>query len=125
MIDWQVIVDGEFPPGWDQHKDGCWFTDFDMQVLLLPYFDVGKQPIDQYGGTVFDQDDIKRLYMHLQDHREFFARREEKWQIFEKSNVVSNIFEVNRDDIVKVLDKTIEICKKAIEMNGQILFRGD
>ena len=65
MIDWQVQVDGKYPPKWDHHRDGCWFPDFAYQEYLLPFFDVGGAVIDPYDGGVYQGEDLKRLRKRL------------------------------------------------------------
>ena len=125
MIDWQLTFDGGFPPGWDQHKDGCWFPDFDTQKYLLPYFDVGDEPIDEYGATTFDQSAIRRLRTHLEWLRVYLEAKGTSWQITETSGDQSHSYLVQRDQALQLIDKTISITARAIELNCQLVFRGD
>ena len=125
MIDWQLTINGEFPPGWDQHKDGCWFPDFDMQRYLLPYFDVGDQPIDEYGATTFNQDAIRRLRTHLQWQRGYLEAKGVSWKVTETSEDRSHSYEIKRDAALQVIDKTLSMIDRAIEFNSQLIFRGD
>lgn len=125
MIDWQVVVDGKFPCGWDPHRDGCWFPDFDMQRYLLPYFDVGEQPIDEYGATVFDGGAIRRLRVHLEYRRECLEAKCATWLVTETCEGKSYSHEVNRDAAIAIIDKTIAMIDLAIKANAQIVFRGD
>ena len=125
MIAWQVIVDGQSPSGWDQHKDGCWFPDFDMQTYLLPYFNVGDEPIDEYGSTVFDMATVKRLRTHLQWQRSYLEGKTPMWQVTETSEESSYSYEVNRDIAIEIIDKTIVMIEVAIQLNGQLVFGGD
>lgn len=125
MIDWQIIVEGKFPSGWDQHKDGCWFPDFNIQRFLLPYFDVGDQPIDEYGATNFDANTMKRLRTHLEWQRAYFEARGASWVVTETCDGVSTSYELQRDVILEIMDKTMSMVDLAIELNGQLVFRGD
>jgi hypothetical protein len=125
MIDWQLLVNGEFPSGWDQHKDGCWFPDFDMQRYLLPYFDVGNQPIDEYGATTFDQDAIKRLKTHLLWQRGYLEAKDVSWRITETFGDQSHSYEIKRDAALQVIDKTLTMIDRAIGSGGDLVFRGD
>jgi hypothetical protein len=125
MIDWQIIVEGKFPSGWDENKDGCWFPDFDTQRYLLPYFDVGNQPIDEYGSTSFDSETMKRLRTHLEWQRSYIEAKGESWVIVETCDGQAESYEFQRDVIIEIIDKTISMIKTAIELNGQLVFRGD
>jgi hypothetical protein len=125
VIDWQVTVDGQLPEGWDQHKDGCWFPDFDTQLYLLPYFNVGDKPIDEYGSTVFDIASIERLRTHLQRQCSYLEGKEPLWRITETSAQGSHSYEVRRDVVISIIDKTVEMIGVALKLNGQLLFRGD
>jgi hypothetical protein len=71
MIDWQVRINGQNPPDWDHQRDGCWFPNFELQKYLLPIFDVGEQPIDEYSDTVFSKKAMMRLKTHLTWQRGF------------------------------------------------------
>jgi hypothetical protein len=125
MIDWQIIVEGKFPSDWDEHKDGCWFPDFDIQRFLLPYFDVGDQPIDEYGATNFDANTMKRLRTHLEWQRAYLEARGTSWVVTETSDGVSASYEFQRDVILEIIDRTVSMVDLAIELNGQLVFRGD
>lgn len=125
MIDWQIIVEGKFPSGWDEHKDGCWFPDFDTQRYLLPYFDVGNQPIDEYGSTSFDSETMKRLRTHLEWQRGYLEAKGESWVLTETCDGQTESYEFQRDVILEIIDKTISMVKIAIDLNGQLVFRGD
>lgn len=125
MIDWQITVNGEFPPGWNEHTDGCWFPDFDMQRLLLPYFDVGDSPIDECGGTVFDTAAVARLKAHLLWQRSYIEGKPADWTVTETSDNGAETIEVNREAALRVIDETIEMASKAVVLRGEFIFRGD
>jgi hypothetical protein len=125
MIDWQIIVNGDFPPDWDQRIDGCWFPDFDLQRYLLPFFDVGNNPINEYGTTVFDVDDIRRLRVHLEWQQSYIKAKGMSWRITETCDGKSETYEFKRDAALAVIDKTIAMIERAISLNGQLVFRGD
>ena len=125
MIDWQVMVDGEIPLGWDRHKDGCWFPDFGAQSFLLPHFNVGNSPIDEFGKTVFDGDDMQRLRTHLLWQRSYLEAKVEKWTITETDGDRSSSYTVEREVVLRVVDKTLVIIERAGELKGELVFFGD
>jgi len=125
MIDWQVMVNGEFPAGWDQHVDGCWFPDFAMQHYLLPFFDVGEEPIDEYGGTVFEAGALGRLRTHLTWRRAYLEAKEDPWIVTETCGSRSESYELKRDVALEVVDKTLVMIDRALELEGSIVFSGD
>lgn len=125
MIDWQVQVRGADPPGWDQHRDGCWFPDFDHQEFLLPYFDVGDIPIDPYGGTEFREPDLQRLREHLRAFRYYVEAKPETWSISESSPGQERTIRLERQKILMVIDRTLEMIEIALRRGGTLIFRGD
>jgi hypothetical protein len=125
VIDWKLLIDGEIPNGWDRHKDGCFFPDFDIQSFLLPHFDVGSQPIDEYGRTAFEQDDLRRLRTHLEWQRGFLEAKPDSWKITESSGDRSYSREIRRDAALQVIDKTLNMIERALKINGTIVFLGD
>lgn len=125
MIDWQILVNGEYPLGWNEHSDGCWFPDFDTQRFLLPYFDVGDQPIDEYGGTVFDTAAVARLKTHLLWQRSYIEGKPTVWTVSESMGNDTATIQVSREVALRVIDKTIEMASRAVGLNGELIFRGD
>ena len=125
MIDWQIKIDGREPPGWDQHRDGCAFPDFDHQEFLLPIFDVGDTPIDPYGGTSFDEADLRRLREHLRCHRPAFEAKPERWSITETVGQRSKTVELDREKALAVIDRTLAMIDSALSVGGILVFRGD
>jgi hypothetical protein len=125
VLDWQVQVDGEDPPGWDRHRDGCWFPDLDHQEYLLPYFDVGDSPIDPYGATVFGQSDLQRLREHLVWSRSAFEGKSERWSLTEICAERSRTISLEREKVLAVLDKTLEMIEYALARCGTMNFYGD
>lgn len=125
MIDWQIIVNGNYPTDRNEHSDGCWFPDFDTQRLLLPLFDVGDQPIDEYGGTVFDTAAVVRLRTHLRWQRSYFEGKPALWTVSETT--INGVEELNldRDEVLRIIDKTIEMASRAEALNAGFRFRGD
>jgi hypothetical protein len=108
MMDWQITVNGSFPAGWDEHVDGCWFPDFDSQRLLLPLFDAGDQPIDEYGGTEFDTAAVVRLRTHLRRQRSYFEGKPASWTMAETTSTGIEELNFDRGEVLRVIDKTIE-----------------
>jgi hypothetical protein len=125
LIDWQVQIDGQFPPGWDPHRDGCWFPDFDHQEYLLPYFDVGDSPLDPYGATVFGEADMRRLREHLSCLRGTFEAKPTVWTVTESFADQSRRMVLDRDRVLAVVDKTLEMIEFALPRRGTLVFRGD
>jgi hypothetical protein len=125
MIDWQIKVNGEFPTGWDEHSDGCWFPDFDTQRFLLPFFDVGDRPIDEYGGTVFNTAAVSRLKAHLLWQRSYIEGKPANWSITETRAEDAETIWINREAALRVIDKTIDMATAAIALDGNFIFRGD
>nr|WP_315426121.1 hypothetical protein [uncultured Albidiferax sp.] len=125
MIDWQIIVNGEYPAGWNEHLDGCWFPDFDMQRFLLPFFDVGDQPVDEYGGTIFDTAAVVRLKTHLLWQRSYIEAKPDSWTVTETTNGGEETAEIKRDEVLRVIDKTIDMATRAEDLKAQFRFRGD
>jgi hypothetical protein len=125
MIDWQVQIDGCNPPGWDPHVNGCWFPDFDHQEYLLPFFDVGNSPIDPYGGTEFKEPDLRRLRDHLRWHRSFFEGKPDSWSVTEASADRTTVLRLQREKVMAVVDRTLQMIEFALERGGSLIFRGD
>jgi hypothetical protein len=125
MIDWQVVVDGQFLPGWDQDRDGCWFPNFDYQEFLLPYFDVGDSPIDPYNATEFGDADMRRLREHLMWCRATFEAKSPVWSITETSDNQSRTMSIDRERVLTVVDKTLGMIDLALARGGKLVFRGD
>jgi hypothetical protein len=125
MIDWQIQINGHNPPGWDQHRDGCWFPDFDHQSYLLPFFDVGDSPIDPYGGTRFQEADLRRLREHLRYHQPEFEGKADSWTVTETSGNQSTVIRLERKKVLSVIGKTLEMIECALESGGTFIFRGD
>jgi len=125
MVDWQIQIDGNYPPGWDQHRDGCSFPDFDHQEYLLPFFDVGDSPIDPYGGTRFMESDLRRLREHLRYHHEFFEAKPDSWTVTETSGNQSTVLRLERKQAMAVIGKTLEMIEYALANGGTFIFRGD
>jgi hypothetical protein len=115
----------DFPPGWDPHVDGCWFPDFDVQRYLLPYFDVGDQPIDEYGRTTFDRADIERLMRHLEWQRSRFEGQPEQWSVAEGAESGTVTLHLKREVVLAVLDKTLQMTRRALDCDGTLVFMGD
>ncbi len=125
VIDWQIEIDGQFPPGWDQHRDGYWFPDFDHQEYLLPYFDVGDSPIDPYDATVFGEADLRRLREHLTFSRAIFEGKKPEWSVTETFADQSRTLLLDHDKVLAVVDKTLEMIELALPFRGTFVFRGD
>ncbi|MDP9968707.1 hypothetical protein J2W37_006486 [Variovorax paradoxus] len=125
MIDWKVTVGGQLPSDWEPRRDGCWFLDFEMQHLLLPHFDVGEQPIDEYGETIFDSGAVARLGTHLSVYRGQIEAKPESWSITERSSRGETTFLVEREAVLAVIDKTLVMIEHVLSRGGELVFSGD
>ena len=126
MIDWQVrTATGEQVPGWDDHRDGCAFPDFDHQEYLLPYFNVGDTLILPYEGADFSKHDLLRLANRLRIHRPYFESRLEPWTITESSGGQEVTIRLDRNKVLALLDKTLSMIDFALAENYILVFYGD
>jgi hypothetical protein len=125
MISWQVQIDGRNPTGWDMSSDGCWFPDFDHQEYLLPHFDVGDVPIDEYDRTEFREADLRRLREHLRHYQGYVEAKPETWSVTEAAGEQSKTIRLERETIMKVIDKTLEMIEIALAGGGTLVFLGD
>ena len=119
------MIDGKYPEGWDPHRDGCWFSDFAQQEFLLPYFDVGGQPIDPYDGGVYSAEDLRRLRRRLCYWRPFFEAKPPTWTVVDSSVQSDQPMKLMRQEILAVLDKTVNMVDRALAIGGAIVFGGD
>ena len=125
VIDWSVQVNGTDAPGWDRDRDGCWFPDFDHQAYLLPFFDVGDRPIDEVGSTEFARADLERLRAHLQWWRNVFEGKPDHWTVTEASVRGTETVKLERQKVLAVVDRTLEMIDAASACGGSIVFFGD
>lgn len=125
MIDWQVQVDGHYPPDWDQHRDGCWFPDFAHQEYMLPYFDVGLTSIDPYDGTEFQTADLEKLRDSLERSTDAFTKPPKSLPIPEHLGYGSTMFSPDPKIMMPIVKKTLAMIQYAMEKNGTLVFRGD
>ena len=125
MLDWQARIDGEPPPGWEPNRDGCWFPDWPYQEHLLPYFDVGDTPLDEYGVTTFEGSALHRLRASLQAARELFATMPESWSVSGASSNTAVTVTMRRKDVLWVIDRTLRMIEVALAAGGCIQFFGD
>lgn len=125
MIDWKVIVNGQLPSDWIRDRDGCWFSDFDTQNFLLPHFNVGDQPIDEYGKTVFDAPAVTRLGIHLLAYRAHVEAWPAMLSITERSSRGEVHYIIERETVLAIIDKTLSMAKHALSRGGELVFFGD
>jgi hypothetical protein len=125
MIDWQVQVEGEYPSGWDQHRDGCFFPDFAYQEYLLPFFDVGGESIDPYDGGIYRGEDLVRLRRRLVGWRDVVDGKPEKWTVTDSSAHDAKTVVLERKSVLAIIDKTIAMIDLAVSKGGAVVFRGD
>lgn len=125
MIDWKVIVNGQLPSDWSRDRGCCWFPDFDTQNFLLPHFNVGDQPIDEYGKTVFDAAAVSRLGRHLSEYRGHVEARPTSWSITERSTSGDVSYVIDRETVLAIIDKTLSMVEYALSEGGELIFYGD
>lgn len=125
MIDWQVQVNGDYPPDWDRNRDGCWFPDFAYQEYMLPYFDVGSTSIDPYHRTEFQGADLEKLRESLQRSTAAFADPPKSFALTEHSGYGSTKFSPDPLVMMPIVKRTLEMIQYATEKNGMLVFLGD
>ncbi len=125
VIDWCVLIDGREMPGWDARRDGCAFPDDAHQAYLLPLFDVGDVPIDEYGGTEFDAAAQGRLRVHLDWHRSRMEAMPPSWSVTETAGNRVTTRHLHRDKVLDVIDRTLAMLDAAKAVGGTLVFRGD
>jgi hypothetical protein len=125
MISWTIQINGQEPRGWNPSHNGCWFSDDDHQEYLLPYFDVGDARIDPYGGTHFSTVDVIRLRARLSDLRGYIEAKPAEWTVTESSVNHSHTITLRQDEVLRVIDKTMEMTDRAIAEGGGLFFAGD
>jgi hypothetical protein len=127
MIDWHVVTKRksplQFPDGYDSHKDGCSFTDWKYQRLLLPLFQTAEVTVDEYDGAYFNAAQVKELEQRLVWALERFEKAPSHWEGFELASVEMVVYE--RSVIVQTLAKTIEMARVVRRIGGLLVFRGD
>jgi hypothetical protein len=96
-----------------------------MQHLLLPHFDVGEQPIDEYGETIFDSGAVARLGTHLSVYRGQLETQPGSWSITERSSRWERTFLVDREAVLAVIDKTLAMIEHALSRGGELVFSDD
>lgn len=92
---------------------------------MLPFFDVGDQPIDEYGRTEFDTAAVIRLRAHLRWQRSYFEGKPSSWTVSETTHDGVEAIEVDRDEVLRIIDKTIEMASRAENLKAGFRFRGD
>ena len=92
---------------------------------MLPFFDVGDSPIDPYGDTIFNVADVRRLREHLRWSYSFFESKPDSWTLTESSNGPINVIKLERQKLLAVIDKTLEIIEFALANGGTLIFLGD
>jgi hypothetical protein len=125
MISWTIHVGGRELPGWDQRRDGCWFSDFDEQEYLLPYFNVGNTQIDLYDGTEFSTADTRRLGDRLSALRGYIEAKPKEWSVTETSATEPMVIRLRQESVLATIDKTLSMCEQAMANGGGLAFGGD
>lgn len=118
MIDWCISPDFERP------KDRGWFfPSFEIQELLIPQINPGKQLIDEYGETEFTTEDCTRIKANIEYLIEsgIYERRESvDFDAFGKGLVT-----LSCTDITNCLMNLHEAADLAEKRNGVLRFLGD
>ena len=112
-------------PGWDDHRDGCAFPDFDHQEYLLPYFNVGDTLIVPYEGADFKKPDMLRLADRLRILRPYMESRSDPWTITERSGDKEVTLRLFRNKVLAIFDKTLNMIDLALAQDGLLVFYGD
>jgi hypothetical protein len=125
MIDWRIQKGGCDIPGDDPRLKGSWFPDFDHQQYLLPFFDVGETPIDEYGRTEFLDGDLRRLRTHLSYWRPVFEAKPTTWTVTESGPHGCTTIHLDRVNVLSIIDCTLEMIELALKQQGILVFFGD
>lgn len=128
MIDWLIEIDGTLPDGWNPKQDGCWFPDFPYQEYLLPQFDIGGKPIDEYDRTEFNREELIRLKTHLIARRNDLQGQPKTWNFVSATETQAgrdSVATIERKQVLAVLDKTLRMIDFALACGGRLVFRGD
>jgi hypothetical protein len=92
---------------------------------MLPYFDVGTQSIDPYGGTEFHLPDLHKLRDSLQRSMSAFTKPPESLKIPEHLGYGSTEFSPDPKTMLPIVDKTLSMIEYAVSHKGSLIFRGD
>jgi len=92
---------------------------------LLPFFDVGDEPIDPYGRSTFREGDLARLRKHLRLFRESIEAKPSEWSFTETVENLSKTIRLEREKVLDVIDRSLTITEIALSHAGTIVFRGD
>jgi hypothetical protein len=136
MIHWEIIVNpGKWavhPEGYIPGKDGCVFPDWQYQTLLLPHFHTGAIIVDEYDGAVFEGKQLDHLERNLQWALErYWGLENRTWQVTTLFEAFSDFKESSQKEefsgkqICDLLEKTLEMIKRAKNLNAAIAFFGD
>jgi hypothetical protein len=135
MLDWQIVISEKertFLPNYDPHKDGCWFPNLHYQTLLLPNFHTGAVIVDEYDGAVFEGKQLDYLERNIQWALERYEGLENRmWQVTTVFEAFSDFKESSQKEefsgkqICDLLEKTLEMIKRAKSLNAAIAFFGD
>ncbi len=125
MIHWHVEIEGVVPTSIGGLRNRLWFPDFEVQEHLLPWFNVGDVPIDEYGSTRFDAAAVRRLRVHLEWYSDMLDAKIDKWRIEIIANGIRNGYDFDRAVLSDLIAKAIDLAKYAEAAQGHIVFLGD
>ena len=86
---------------------------------------MGGPPVDPYDGAAFEQADLHRLRAHLRYHRGGFEAKPDAWSITETMGNQSRTIRLEREKILRCIDKTLHMIEVALAAGGTIVFYGD
>lgn len=128
MISWHIEVDNEI-------LGQNYFPDFQYQELLLPYLGTGKIEIDEYGRTVYQDEELERLLTRVKHSYDCFEAKPVRWEIIEtefseptkkdNNSRSTRKFLLERQTILQLLDTIIQMGTQARNTNGLLVFLGD
>ena len=92
---------------------------------MLPYFDVGADSIDPYGGTEFKSPDLRKLRDSLERSLDAFTQPPKSLTIPEHLGYGSTEFSPDPKVMLPIVEKTLGMIDYALSEDGTLVFRGD
>lgn len=123
MLSWHVEIDRKSAELYS-------FPDFHYQNLLLPYLGTGNVEIDEYGRSVYQGEELKRLRLRIQHIYDYFEAKPVQWEItqteYDHSRLLSvDKYVLERKVVLLLLDKLLAAIGIAQNTRGALVFLGD
>lgn len=126
MIFWCIEKDGKKPLEGDNCENGCSFPDFAHQVYLYAEFNVGDKVLDEYGRTEFFASHMKRLRDRMVSVGWVTQHKPSTWTVSDSSRAGEEaVIQLDRYKIEEIVQKTVTMIDRALEIGGRLVFLGD